>query len=342
MATLSQTFLTLADVYKRTNPNGSIADIMEVLNNTSQDIMTDWVMMPCNDGTKHVHTIRTGLPSVSWGALYEGIAQSKSQTQQVTDTTGFVEALSTIDQRVLDRAGNNRALVRATESRPFLESMAQELVTAMFYHNPATNARLPKGLAARFGTLATQGAGAQIVDAGGSGSDNTSIWFVTHSEHDFGVIYPDGTSGGIKQMDRGVQRVTDASGNPYYVEEEEIRADLGFYVRDWRNIARIANVDVSNMQGGSVALYTFMRRAYYKLQTRRLSKVTDQMNPGRTVIYCNRDVLEALDALATNAGASDNFTRLRPGEVEGKEVMTYRGIPIRETDALLNSEARVV
>jgi hypothetical protein len=28
--------------------------------------------------------------------------------------------------------------------------------------------------------------------------------------------------------------------------------------------------------------------------------------------------------------------------VEGKEVMTYRGIPIRETDAIINTEARVV
>jgi len=29
-------------------------------------------------------------------------------------------------------------------------------------------------------------------------------------------------------------------------------------------------------------------------------------------------------------------------EIEGKEVLTYRGIPIRETDALVNTEARVV
>ena len=53
-------------------------------------------------------------------------------------------------------------------------------------------------------------------------------------------------------------------------------------------------------------------------------------------------MLEVLDKLATNAGASDNFVRLTPMQVEGKEVMTYRGIPIRETDALLGNEERVV
>jgi len=62
---------------------------------------------------------------------------------------------------------------------------------------------------------------------------------------------------------------------------------------------------------------------------------------GRTVIYMNRDMLEALDALATNKGGSDNFVRLTPMELEGKEVMSYRGIPIRETDALINAESVV-
>lgn len=341
MATLTQSFLTLADVYKRTEGKEGIADIIEILNDTSQDVMTDWVMQECNDGTKHIHTIRTQLPSVSWGALYEGITQSKSGTQQVADTTGFVEAMATVDKRVLDLAGPNRLQVRASESTPFLESMAQEAVTALFYHNSDTDARKPKGLSARLGAIATSGAGNQIVDGGGSGSDNMSIWFVTWGEHDVCALYPKGTSGGITQEDKGEQRVLDASGNPYYVEEELFRMHLGFAVKDWRNVSRIANIDVSDLRAGSVDLYALMRKAYYKLHRRRQTKVADQKSFGRTVIYANRDALEALDGLAVNQGSSDNFTRLRPMEVEGKEVMSYRGIPIRETDALLNTESEV-
>lgn len=339
MATLAQSFLSIADVYKRTEKDG-IANIIEVLNDTSQDVMTDWLTMECNMGTKHRHTIRTGLPSVSWGSLYSGVTQSKSSTQQVDDVTGFAEALCTIDKRVLDLA-KDEAGIRASESRAFLEAMAQELVTALFYHDPATNPKLPKGLAARYGAIATSGAGAQIVDAGGTGSDNTSIWFVTWGEDATCALHPEGTSAGIVQEDKGEQRVLDGSGNPYFVKEEMITAHMGFAVKDWRRNSRIANIDVSNMQSGSVGLYDFMRKAYYKLHGRRLNKVREQGNEGRTVIYCNRDVLEALDALASNAGASDNFTRLRPMEVEGKEVLSYRGIPIRETDAILNTEARI-
>ncbi len=40
-------------------------------------------------------------------------------------------------------------------------------------------------------------------------------------------------------------------------------------------------------------------------------------------------------------GSADNFVRLTPMQVEGKEVMTYRGIPIREVDALVNTETLV-
>ena len=345
MGTLTQNFLSLADVYKRTDGMGAVADIIEMMNNTSQDIFEDFVMRPCNQGTKHLHTIRSGLGSVAWGALYEGIPQSKSSTQQVTETTGFVEKLCSIDTRLLDLHKDNEQAIRAQESEADIEAMAQELITAMFYHNPATNARLPKGLGARFGSLATSGAGNQIVDAGGTGSDNTSIWLVTWGGRSgLNALHPANLAAGIKQEDKGEQRVLDAAGNPYYVKEELVSSHMGFGLGDYRMVSRVANIDVSDVAAGTVDLYGFLRKAYYKLQNRRLSKVrgSDDGEQMHTVMYCNSDIMEALDGLQTNSGSSDNFTRLSVGEIEGKEVTTYRRLPIREADAILNTEARVV
>lgn len=342
MATLTQTWLGLADIYKRQEgKNRAAANIIEVLNDTSQDIMTDWVMMPCNDGTKHTHTIRTGLPKLGWGQLYKGIIQSKSGTQQIDDTTGFVEGLCTVDKRVLDLAGENRAAIRASESEAFLEAMAQELVTSMFYHNPATDAKKPKGLAPRYSEYGTSGAANQVVNGGGAGSDNTSIWMVTWGGHGLCALYPDGTAGGITQEDKGEQRVLDDAGAPYYVEEELIKAHIGFAIKDYRRVVRIANVDMSEVEAGNVDLYGLMRKGYYKMHNRRVNKVRKQENGSHTCIYANTDILEALDALQTNSGSGDNYTRLRPMEIEGKEVPSYRGMPIRECDALLNTEAAV-
>lgn len=341
MATLVQNHLGLIDLFKRQDKKGNVIDVLQILNQ-AQEVTKDIPWMECNQGVGHLHAIQSGLGSVSWGALYEGIAQSKSDVQQVTDTTGFVEAACSVDVRLLDLAGGNRGAVRISESKPKIEKMGQECATALFYHDPANNIRYPKGLGARYGSLATSGAGNQIVDGGGTGSDNTSIWMVTWGENSVFGLYPEGTSAGLKQEDKGQQRVLDPAGNAYYVEEEEFRWHMGFGVKDYRMVSRIANVDISDIAAGTVDLYGLMRKAYYKLHSRRIGKIDNQVSPGRTVIYCNTDVLEALDGLATNSGSSDNYTRLRPMEIEGEEVDTYRKIPIRETDALVNTEARVV
>src|SRR3989344_2314087 len=123
MAIIGNTYLGLIDVMKQ---NGNeLGDVVEALH-TLNPVMKDANVVTCNMGTKHRSSIRTGLPSVSWGALYEGIKQSKSATTQVDDVTGFVEGLSTVDTRLLKIAGANAAKVRMSESTAFLEAMSQE------------------------------------------------------------------------------------------------------------------------------------------------------------------------------------------------------------------------
>lgn len=331
MATLGNSFIDLIDIYKQQDGRGQFVPIIEMLMEMNP-VLDDAIAVECNKGTTHLHTVRTGLPSVTWGKLYQGIPNSKGRTAQVEDTTGFVEGLSTIDQRLLDLSTNEGA-VRLSEAQAYLESMSQEVATKLFYGNTASDPEEFMGFAPRFNDT-TAPNGNQIIDAGGVGADNTSIWFVTWGDNQCSLLYPKGTSAGVNREDMGKQRVTDGSGNAYYAKEEKFTWHIGLAVKDWRYVARIANIDVSLMQAGSVALYDFMRKAYYKLQNRRVAG-------GKIAIYCNRDVLEALDALAVNAGASDNFVRLKPMEIEGKEVMTYRGIPIRETDAIINTEAVV-
>jgi len=331
MATLGASFVDLIDVYKQQDGRGQFVPIIEMLMEMNP-MLDDAIAVECNKGTTHLHTVRSGLPSVTWGKLYQGIPNSKGKTAQVEDTTGFVEGLSTIDKRLLDLSTNEGA-VRLSEAQAYLEAMSNEVATKLIYGNSASDPEEFMGLAPRFNST-TAANGNQIIDAGGVGADNTSIWFVTWGDNQCNLLYPKGTQAGVQREDMGKQRITDGSGDAYYAMEEKFTWHIGLAVKDWRYVARIANIDVSLMQAGSVALYDFMRKAYYKLQNRRVAG-------GKICIYCNRDVLEALDALATNAGASDNFVRLKPMEIEGKEVMTYRGIPIRETDAIINAEAVV-
>lgn len=342
MATLGATFLDLLDVSKRTDENGGIDMVIEMLMEMN-GILDDAVAVPCNNGTKHRHTIRTGLPSVAWGKFYQGIPQSKSTTAQVEDVTGFVEGLSTVDERLLEISGNEAAL-RLSEATSYIEAMNQEIASKIFYGDQTSAPDEFTGLHPRFDDLSAVN-GNQIIDAQGSSTDNTSIWMVTWGDNACQLLYPKNTQAGLKREDMGRQRVLDGSSNPYYVQEEKFSWHIGMAVKDWRYVTRVANIDVSDMRAGSVDLYKYLRKAYYKHQGRRtgVQSLSNASNTamGRTAIYCNSDVLEALDALSTNGGSSDNYVRLTPREIQGKEVLTYRGIPIRETDAILNTEAQI-
>ena len=105
MAGIGNTYVDLLDIYKQQDPDGSMADVIEMLMELNP-MMQDAYAVECNNGTTHRHSIRTGLPSTAWGKLYQGIPQSKSTFAQVDDATGFNEGLSTIDKRVLELSGN--------------------------------------------------------------------------------------------------------------------------------------------------------------------------------------------------------------------------------------------
>lgn len=338
MATIGQTYPQLIDMYKNST-EGTVVELLAQQN----PILDDAIATMCNMDAVHRHMIRTGLPSVAWGRLYQGIPQSKATTQQVDDTTGFLEAASSVDERLLSLA-SDPARQRLVDSAPYFEAMNQEMATGIFYHDTATTPEKFKGLAARYNVYSPdpstdKSIARQVVDGGGRGGDNTSIWFVTWGDHATTLLYPKNTKAGATMEDMGRQRVTDAAGNPYYVKEAIYRWHIGLAVKDWRYNARVANIDVSEMLAGNVDLWALLRKAYYRLQSRRRDAQSS-----RIAIYMNREVLEILDAQSSDRAllaANPNYTGLGHAQVEGKEVRTYRGIPIRETDAILNTEAMV-
>lgn len=338
MATVGTYYPNLIDAQKQ-SAEGTVLEILSQQN----PILDDAMVTTCNQQALHRHMIRTGLPSVSWGRLYKGVSQSKATMQQVDDTTGFLEARSEIDVRLLALA-KDAAKQRLVDSAPFLEAMNQEMATGIFYHNTATTPDKFKGLGARYdayytGANATKpnSAAGQVIDGGGRGADNTSIWFVTWGDHATSLLVPEGIPTGVQVQDKGEEVALDANNAKFYVKATYFAWHVGMFVKDWRYNARVANIDVSDMLAGSVDVWKLMRQAYYRLQSRRLNAISS-----RIAIYMNRDVLEVLDAQSSDRSllaANPNYTGLTKMSVEGKEVVSYRGIPIRETDAILNTEA---
>lgn len=341
MAIIGASYPTLVDMYKGTAPGETIELLMQ-----NNPILEDAIATQCNSATKHRHSIRTGYPAVSWGAIYKGVPQSKSTMQQIDDGTGFLEARSEIDTRMLALAPDP-AKARLIDTAPYLEAMNQEMATGIFYHDTATSPEKFKGLAARFNVFNTNipdpkkpNIANQVIDGGGTGADNTSVWFVTWADHATSLLYPQGTTAGVSVVDRGEEPVVDDVGNKFYAKVSTYEWHIGMFVKDFRYNVRIANIKVSDLMSGAVDMWKLMRQAYYRLfQVYGVGAMG-----GKTVCYMNRQVLEILDAQSSDRGllaANSNFTGLSQATVEGKIVKTYRDIPIRMTDAIINTEAAV-
>ena len=124
MAVLAENNPTLLDLAKRVDPDGRIATIVEILNETNE-ILPDMSWVEGNLPTGHRTTIRSGIPEPTWRRLYGGVQPTKSRTVQVTDNTGMLEAYAEVDKALADLNGNTGAF-RLSEDRAHIEGIGQQ------------------------------------------------------------------------------------------------------------------------------------------------------------------------------------------------------------------------
>ena len=346
MATIGSVALTYADWAKRMDDNYRVAVIIELLSQTNE-ILDDMLVVEGNLPTGHKTTVRTGLPQATWRLLNQGVPNAKSTTAQIVDTCGNLETYSVIDKDIADLNGNT-AEFRLSEVRAFLEGMSQQVASTIIYGNQGLNPERFTGFSPRYSTVSTTASQTanNVLDAGGTASTNTSIWIVTWGSDTWHATFPKGKVTGLQHRDMGEWPVQDASGNTYQAYRDHFKWEIGLVMRDWRYGARICNIDVSQLTGVSAAnLINLLVRARYRLPPAPVSATTIQTsdtpevraNMGRTVIYCNRVIRTYLDLQAMNK----TNVLLRIEEFDGKPVTTFRGIPVRTCDAILNNEAQV-
>jgi len=329
MAALSALNPTLMDVAKRLDPDGNIDKIVELLNLTNE-MLDDMTYIEGNLPTGHRTTVRTGLPTPTWRKLYGGVQPTKSTTVQVTDNIGMLEAYAEVDKALADLNGNTAAF-RMSEDRPHIEGMNQEVASTMLYGNEGSEPEAFTGLVPRFNSLSAANA-TNIVNAGGA-NQLTSIWLVVWSPNTVHGIYPKGSVAGLKMTDKGQVTIENADGNNGRMEayRSHYRWDVGLTVRDWRFIARVANIDTGDLNTltNTKNLINWMIMAAERIPS---------FGIGRPVFYVNRFIREKL-RLGILEKIAANLTW---ETVAGRRVMTFDGIPVRRVDALVSNEDQVV
>jgi hypothetical protein len=340
MAVLSSTNLTLADWAKRTDPEGRVPVIAELLSQ-SNEILEDCVFKEGNLPTGERVVIRTGLPAVYWRALNQGIPNSKSTTAQVDEACGILEARSEVDKDLAMLNGNTSQF-RLSEDVAFLEAMNQTQATTMFYGNPAIEPKSFLGLAARYSAVpGTSGIGQNIIEGGGTSSDNTSVYLVVWGDNTVYCPFPKGSTAGLMHEDLGEQTVYDGN-NRLQAYATRYQWKNGLVVKDWRYVVRIANIDVSDMSNASGTQASTAATQLIKLMTRALYRVPN-MAMGRAAFYMNRTVHGGLSIQAMDR--AQNVLSVQQGLSQfgtPYSWLSFLGVPCRRVDALINAEARLV
>jgi len=339
MATLSTSNLTLADWAKRSDPDGRVPIVAELLSQ-SNEILEDCVFKEGNLPTGERVIIRTGLPQVYFRALNQGIPSSKSTTAQVDEACGILEARSEVDKDLAMLNGNT-AQFRLSEDTAFLEAMNQTQAETMFYGNPGTDPKKFLGLAPRYGDLSADNS-VNILDAGGSGSDNASIYLVCWGDQTVYCPFPKGSKAGLTHEDLGEQTVYNSDGTRLQAFATRYQWKNGLVVKDWRYVVRICNIDVSDLVAGTGTQTASAATNLVKLMTRALYRIPN-MSMGRAAFYMNRTVHSGMSVAALDK--SQNVLAIQEGLSQfgtAQSYLSFLGVPLRRVDALINSEARVV
>lgn len=341
---------SIVDWARSMDPDGAVADIAELLSQCNE-VLKDIIMREGNLPLGHKVSVRAGLPQGVWRSLNQGVPSSKPLQAPFQFSIGELVDYSLVDKSEAVLNGNVDAF-RYSQDMAHIEGLSQQIATALFYSNETTNPNQFTGFAPQYNTVNTATAknAVNVLDGGGTGSSNLSIWLIGWGDETTFGIFPKGSPAGLQYEDKGdVRALYDSNGNQFEGYTSYFCHKIGLCVKDWRYNVRIANIDTTTagLLGTTPPdLFALMSRAVVRLPTasRRLSGITESDAPSEPAPgiapswYVNRTGREFMDIQAIR----DKNVLISSKDFAGDPVMTFRDSPIRVVDALTNTEARIV
>lgn len=344
MAALNAINPTLLDLQKRMDPDGKIAPVVEILNETSE-VLADLTVLEGNLPTGHRTTLRTGIPTPTWRRFNEGVQPTKSTTRQVTNNCGMLESYTKIDA-AMARLNNNEAAWRMSEELPQIEGMNQEMSDTLFYGNEGTEPEAFTGLSPYYNSLSAESAD-NIIVGGSADTDNASIWLIVWGPNTIHGIVPKGVPAGIQFEDMGEQLIQSqegVSGNLMKALVTHYVWNMGLCVKDWRYAVRIPNIEKSALSKTYTAGAFSTGADLTDLMFQAMRRIPN-LSMGRAAFYMSRDIATWV-ARQTSAKGQNGLITVDPmgdATVSGSMRYTERfhGIPMRRVDALAADESLV-
>ncbi|NCB43091.1 MAG: hypothetical protein EOM59_10790 [Clostridia bacterium] len=337
MGALTSTWPTLLDVSRSMAPDGSVAQVAEVLQ-TYNDILDDIPWYEGNLPTGHQSSIRTSLPTPKFRLLNAGIVPAKTTRGMIVDPCAILEDRSHIDVDLAMLNGNTAAF-RKSEDEGFIQGFNKTFTDTLIYGDVSTDPEQFNGFDSRYYSLSGEATSGQVITAGSGTTTNTSIYLVGWGPNKVFCTYPKGSKAGLQFEDQGIQMVTTDTAGSYmraYVSWFQWKA--GLVVADYRYVVRIANINAVSLLTASDATDTSAN--IMKLMSRAIG-LLPPMSGVRPVFYMNQTVLSMLAIKMMDKGnvwLSMNEMKNLPVARSGSGVLSFLGVPCRRCDSILNTE----
>lgn len=325
---------TLADLAMMTEAADS--PIVELLKKSTA-LLQDMAFRNGNQIDGHLFRVRAGLPGVTWRAINEGVEPTRASQKMVRETCAMLEAVSEVDKTLIDLEDNS-GVARLEEAAAFIEAMGQEFAKTLWYGDNILNPRQFTGLAKRYNNL-NGAAKDYIIDCGGEGNDNTSIWLIVHGTENFFGVVPKNGNVGLKHFRSGVIDLDDVDENgihhgTYQGYRDRFQWQVGICLKDYRQVVRACNIDVTKL---STFGNSSDQSANLLEKINEMTNKVENLNAGRPVIYMNRTLKQAWEQQLLKS----LYIERTMDQATGALTTSYKGIPIHIDDMILNTEERV-
>lgn len=345
MATLTPTVMTYNEWALRLDPTGKTAYLINLLSQNNP-MLSEMMAVPCQNGNSFEYTQVVKLPAPVRRSFNQGVAATQAAVAKQIATAVEYSDTAQIDNSLASLNGNRNEL-RAREIMLHMQAMGQSVASDLWYSNNSTDPTAFTGFSNIYNTVstATSQIANNVLDCGGTGSTNSSIWLLGWGPNQIHTIFPNGMPAGLQHVDKGLERVYDANGLPYYAWCDWLQWNIGLAIADWRYAVRACNIDVTTFGGASapdligILAAMVMKPPVMYAGTGPVQTADDPtVVMSRFAFYCNRTVYLALD----NQARTGTNILLQMQQWAGVPTLTYRGVPIRVSDALTTTETRVV
>ena len=320
---------TLYDFAQAADASGVIGKVVHIAGDKNP-LVKNATAHEANGYTSHTTIYGTDDVGGEWRSYNEGVAPTHGGFRKVVETMAQLTAYSEVDKELAD-LNNNTKQWRFLQDKKKIDGIGKQIAEAIIYGNQNTNPKMFNGIAIRYNDLHGENAD-NIIDAGGTSGNLTSIYLGTWASEYCHLIYPKGSKAGLQIEDLGQVTLSDAAGKQFQGYRTYYKWDIGLALMDWRYWVRIANIDVNALTKDAKAgadLITLMTQASERLPS----------NAGVQEFYMSRKLREFLRLQISNKTLQST---LSIDNIAGKRVLTFDGLPVQRVDRIMHNEARVV